>query len=207
MLHVLKYVNTTCDRLTRTLSTAALSVFPTFRLPISPSPPNRYTNRYADFQSQFTVTGNGTARAILTYWEAAMAPGVVLSTNPFDPEVPVTRTRLAAWSHMIHSVLHEQNKDYEQHHRNGDNNNKSSNSRTAKSGTGAKDDHANRPAGGTGGAGSAGGGLCDGSGGGGVRGVLPRTSLPTTPPSRHHHHHRHRRCGATSTDRWWQVIP
>ena len=117
-----------------------------------------------------------------------MAPGVVLSTNPFDPEVPVTRTRLAAWSHMIHSVLHEQNKDYEQLQRNGDNNNKSSNNHTAKSGVGAKDDHANRPAGGASGAGSAGGGLCDGSGGGAGKGGTSTdnpaydTAFPSSPP-------------------------
>lgn len=36
-----------------------------------------------------------------------MAPGVVLSTSPFDN---VTRTRLTQWRHVIQSVLHSHSK-------------------------------------------------------------------------------------------------
>ncbi len=53
----------------------------------------------------FRVTAHGTARAVLLYWEAQMAPGVVLSTSPFGEGGANSRPRLKAWPRVIQSVL------------------------------------------------------------------------------------------------------
>ena len=44
------------------------------------------------------------------YWEADMAPGVVLSTSPFVPGKPASKTRLMAWRARVQGVLDTRNK-------------------------------------------------------------------------------------------------
>ena len=60
------------------------------------------------FQRQnasFDVVRTGTARGVLIYFEAQMAPGVVLSTSPFSNQ-GVTRSRILNWPHNMKSILH-----------------------------------------------------------------------------------------------------